>query len=92
MCVCVCVDTVAKGEAITGLLGRCSSDELSRRVANSLLKTIWKQPKRNLGKKGEILPPLLTVLGPGLLREHVVGQHSFVRLGILLFLERDQRL
>lgn len=35
---------------------------------------------------------VLTVLRPGLLGEHVVGQHSFVRLRILLFLEWNQWL
>ena len=35
---------------------------------------------------------VLTVLGPGLLREHVVSQHSFACLQILLLLERDQGL
>lgn len=35
---------------------------------------------------------VLTVLCPGLLGEHVVGQHSFVWLRILLFLEWNQWL
>lgn len=49
----------------------------------------WKKIKEKLSL---VECTVLTVLSPGLLGEHVVSQHSFVRLWILLFLERDQGL